>query len=100
MPIIKDLQSNSFLKIDKSAFNDLSRNAISIYLAFVDTYPNSDSKDATMCKKAKMSKSSYKKYKQELIKKGYLLVVRTGANNGIINYYFGKNAVEKYCKNQ
>ena len=96
MPIIKNLQSSDFLKIDRSAFRELSRNAISIYLVFVDTYPDMDPKNEIMCKKAKMSVSTYKTYKRELIKKGYLLVVRTGAKNGIINYYFGKNAVKKY----
>lgn len=98
MPIIKNLQSNNFLKIDRSAFRELSRNAISVYLAFVDTYQDVDPKNEIMCKKAKMSESTYKKYKKELIEKGYLVVVRTGAKNGIINYYFGKNAVKKYKK--
>ena len=96
MPIIKNLESNDFLKIDRDVYRELSKNAIIIYLAFVNTYPDNNPTNKIMCKKAKMSESTYKRYKKELKKKGYLLVVRTGAKNGIINYYFGKNAVKKY----
>jgi len=96
MPIIKNLQSDDFLKIDRSAYRELSKNAIVVYLAFVDTYPDIDPKDAYMAKKTNLSLGTYKTGKKELKDKGYLAVIRTGTKNAIINYYFGKNAVRKY----
>ena len=96
MPLIKDLATSQFLKFDTNAYQSLSKNGRLVYLAFLDTHPNGRVNDEHMAKKAKVSLGTYKKGKKELMEKGYLAKRRTGGKNGIINYYFGRNAVRKF----
>jgi len=96
MPLIKDLTTSQFLKFDTNAYRSLSKNGRLVYLAFLDSHPNGKVDDEYMAKKAKVSLGTYKKGKKELMEKGYLSKQRMGGKNGIINYYFGKNAVRKF----
>ena len=95
MPIQKDLTAKPFLMIDKNAYEELSNNAMLVYIAYVATHPNIDPKDVYMAEKCAMCLGRYKKAKKELIEKRYLFVQRLGAKGATIVYHFGKKAVEK-----
>ena len=94
MPVQKNYMGSNFLQLDKAAYKALSKNAIIVYLAFVNIHPNADPKDPFMAKQSGMGLSTYKKAKQELIKKEYLYVQRLGAKGATIIYHFGAKAVK------
>lgn len=94
MPIIKNLESNDFLKFEKSAYKILSNNAKIAYLTFAYVHPNENITDKSMCNKCNLGLSTYKKAKAELIKNDYLYVQRLGTKGAIIQYHFGIKQVK------
>jgi hypothetical protein len=94
MPLVKDLTTKQFLKVDKKAYELLSNNGILVYLAFVNAHPNTNPTDDYMAGKSGMGLSRYKTAKAELIEHEFLYVQRLGAKGAIIVYHFGKKAVK------
>jgi len=94
MPLVKDLTTKQFLKMDSEAYKVLSNNGKLVYLAFVNAHPNINPTDEFMAEKSDMGLNRYKSAKAELIEHEFLYVQRLGAKGATIVYHFGKQAVK------
>ena len=94
MPLLKDLTTQQFLKMDNEAYRILSNNGKLVYLAFVNAHPNTNPTDEFMAEKSDMGLSRYKTAKAELIEHDFLYVQRLGAKGATIVYHLGVQAVK------
>ena len=88
--------SKNFLMLENEAIEDLSPNAMFLYLHYRNLQSNQDNSNKTLMKLTSFKKTKFDAAKSELVSKGYLDTKQLFNNKYAL--YIGKESVQRYAR--